>query len=171
MVEYTRQMIKDFLYDLGGKSINCPWTEKLFKVDKTSKALDEKRKKVFHTFVMKGMFLCKRGRPDIHTGITFLSTRTGNPNHGDWEKLLRLIKFLRLTQHDIVTLEASNEQNITWYIVAAFGVHKGMKSHSGATITLGKRMVILGSTKQKINTRSLTEAELVGMDDYVSKVL
>ena len=32
-------------------------------------------------------------------------------------------------------------------------------------------MVISGSTKQKINTRSSTEAELAGMDDYVSKVL
>ena len=27
------------------------------------------------------------------------------------------------------------------------------------------------STKQKVNTRSLTEAELVGVDDIVSKVL
>ena len=28
-----------------------------------------------------------------------------------------------------------------------------------------------GSTKQKINTRSSTEAELVGIDDYLSKIL
>ena len=43
MVEYTRQMIKDIPYDLGGKSINCPWTENLFKVDKISKVIDEKK--------------------------------------------------------------------------------------------------------------------------------
>lgn len=171
MVEYTKQMIKDFPYDLRGKPMNCPWTEKLFKVDKTSKALDEKRKKMFHTFVMKGMFLCKRGRPDIHTGITFLSMRTGNPNNGDWEKLLRLLKFLNQTKDDVLTLEASDEQSITWYVDAAFAVHEDMRSHSGATMTLGKGMVTSGSTKQKINTRSSTEAELVGMDDYVSKVL
>ena len=54
---------------------------------------------------------------------------------------------------------------------AAFAVHEDMRSHSGATMTLGKGMVISGSTKQKINTRSSTEAELVPMDDYVSKVL
>jgi len=129
MVEYTKKMIKDFPYDLGGKSINCPWTEKLFKVDKTSKVIDEKKKKIFHTFVMKGMFLCKRGRPDIHPSIAFLSTRTGNPNDGDWKKLLRLMKFLRLTQNDVMTLEASNEQNITWYIDAAFAVHEDMRSY------------------------------------------
>ena len=70
-----------------------------------------------------------------------------------------------------MTLEASNEQNITWYIDAAFAVHEDVRSHSGATMTLGKGMIISGSTKQKINTRSSTEAELVGMDDYVSKVL
>jgi len=120
---------------------------------------------------MKGVFLCKRGRPDIHTGITFLFTRTGDPNHGDWEKLLRLLKFLRLTQHDVVILEASNEQNITWFIDAAFTVHEDMKNQSGATITLGKGILISGSTKQKVNTRSSTEAEVVGMDDCVYKVL
>ena len=171
MVDYTKKLIQDFPYELRGQSMNCPWTEKLFKVDQTSPVLDEKRKKIFHTFVMKGMFLCKRGRPDIHTGITFLSMRTGNPNNGDWEKLVRLLKFLNLTKDDVLTLEASDDQSITWFVDAAFAVHEDMRSHSGATMTLGKGMVISGSTKQKINTRSSTEAELVAMDDYVSKVL
>ena len=84
---------------------------------------------------------------------------------------MRLLKFLNLTKDDVLTLEASDEQSITWYVDAAFAVHEDMRSHSGATMTLGKGMVISGSTKQKINARSSTEAELVGKDDYVSKVL
>ena len=87
------------------------------------------------------------------------------------EEITTVDEFLSLTQNDVMTLEASNEQNITWYIDAAFAVHEDVRSHSGATMTLGKGMIISGSTKQKINTRSSTEAELVGMDDYVSKVL
>ena len=37
--------------------------------------------------------------------------------------------------------------------------------------TLGEGCIASGSTKQKINTRSSTESELVGVDDYVSPVL
>ena len=65
-----------------------------------------------------------------------------NPNNGDWEKLVRLLKFLILTKDDVLTLEASDEQSITWYVDAAFAVHEDMRSHSGATMTLGKGMVI-----------------------------
>ena len=36
---------------------------------------------------------------------------------------------------------------------------------------MGKGAVISGSNKQKINTKSSTEAELVGVDDYMSKIL
>jgi hypothetical protein len=45
-----------------------------------------------------------------------------------------------------------------------------MKSHTGATLTLGKGAIQSISVKQKINTRSSTEAELVSTDDIISKV-
>ena len=38
-------------------------------------------------------------------------------------------------------------------------------------MSLGKGSVVSFSTKQKINTRSSTEAEFVGVDDVVSMVL
>ena len=45
-----------------------------------------------------------------------------------------------------------------------------MKSHTGAILTMGKRAVISDSTKQKVNSRSSTEAELKGIDDEIVKV-
>jgi len=48
------------------------WTENLFKVDESSKRLGLEREETFHTFVMKGMFLCKRCRPEIQPAIAFL---------------------------------------------------------------------------------------------------
>ena len=89
----------------------------------------------------------------------------------DWEKLVRLLKFLNLTKEDVLTIEASDNPSITWYVDAAFAVHEDMKSHSGATMTLGKGMIISGSTKQKINTRSSTEAELVAIGGMASLVI
>jgi hypothetical protein len=46
-----------------------------------------------------------------------------------------------------------------------------MKIQTGAIFTLGKGVIIADALKQKINTRSSTEAELVGVDNEVSKVL
>eukprot|EP00957_Ditylum_brightwellii_P170983 13016177-Ditylum_brightwellii.AAC.1 len=44
-----------------------------------------------------------------------------------------------------------------------------MKSHIEATLTLGKGCVISKFTKQKVNSQSSTEAELVAVDDKISK--
>jgi hypothetical protein len=41
----------------------------------------------------------------------------------------------------------------------------------GATLSLGKGTICSVSTKQKINTRSTTKAELVGIDNLISKIL
>ena len=46
-----------------------------------------------------------------------------------------------------------------------------MKSHSGMTMTMGKGAITSLSRKQKLNTRSSTEAELVAVDDCMAQVL
>jgi hypothetical protein len=61
---------------------------------------------------MKGMFLCKRARPDIDPAIAFLSSRVNDTSEDDWKKLLRVLGFLKGTINDALTLEA-NDTN-TW---------------------------------------------------------
>jgi hypothetical protein len=135
MKYYIKAMVKDFPYKV--KSIKTtPWTKKLFKVDNESKKLDEERKGIFHTFVMKAMFLCKRARTNINPVIGFLSSRVTGPNEGDWKKLLKVLEFLNGTMQDILTLEADNSQTLTWYVNAASAVHTEMKSQTGAVLTL-----------------------------------
>ena len=170
MREYLSTMLTDFPYKLQGE-VHVPWTEKLFKVDESSPKIDDKRRETFHSFVMKAMFLCKRGRSDVQPGITFLSSRVQEPNECDWTKLVRVLVFLKTTKDDVLTLEADDTQTLTWYVDAAFAVHADMRSHTGSTFSLGKGMIISDSTKQKVNSRSFTEAELIGVDDRISKVL
>ena len=55
-------------------------------MNEKTKKLDDNRKSIFHTFVMKAMFLCKQARPDIEPGICFLSSRTSNPDESDWQE-------------------------------------------------------------------------------------
>jgi hypothetical protein len=150
---YVKSMVNDFPEPLKGVGAFL-WTNKMFTVDFKSKKLDKKRAAIFHTFVMKGMFLCKRGRQDIQPGIAFLATRTSEPNEGDWAILKKLMVFLKVTQDNIMLMSADDSATIKWMIDAAFAVHPDMKSHTGATLSLGTGVICSVSRKQKRNSRS-----------------
>jgi len=46
-----------------------------------------------------------------------------------------------------------------------------MKSHTGGVISFGQGALFSKSTKQKLNTKSSTEAELVGASDYLPSTI
>lgn len=71
----------------------------------------------------------------------------------------------------MLTLEANNPQVIKWWVDASFAVHQDMRSHKGGVMSLGKGAFCSTSTRPKINTESLTEAELVGVDDVMGQLL
>ena len=58
-----------------------------------------------------------------------------------------------------------------WYVNASFAVHPNMRGHTGGGMTMGRGFPILPSTKQKLYTKSLTESELVGVDDMMPIIL
>ena len=49
--------------------------------------LSEKDAQAFHTIVEKLLFLCKRARPNILTGVALLTTQVREPDGDDDEKL------------------------------------------------------------------------------------
>lgn len=71
----------------------------------------------------------------------------------------------------MLTLEGENLRVIKWLIDVSFAVHKDFKSHIGVVMTMGKGAIQSISRKQKLNTRSSTESELVGVDDVCTMVL
>ena len=170
MVDYNDKMCREFPEELDGNT-KYPWTEKLFAVDKNSDVLDTESKNSFHTHTMKIMYLAKRARPDVLPAVIFLSSRVKAPTLQDWKKLKKMMSFLWRTKDEVITLQCKNIETITWYVDAAFAVHDDMKSHTGAIMTLGMGSVCSYSLKQKVNTRSSTEAELIGTDDVLSKIL
>jgi hypothetical protein len=68
-------------------------------------------------------------------------------------------------------VEADDGIDIKWWIDASFAVHPDMRSHTVGTLSLGKGSVYSTSRKQRINTKSSTEAELVGVDDGMPLVV
>jgi hypothetical protein len=49
-------------------------------------------------------------------------------------------------------------------------VHPSTRGHSGGGFSLGRGFPIVSSTKQKLNTPSSTETEIVGADDFMPAI-
>ena len=81
------------------------------------------------------------------------------------------MKYLQGTREMTLTIEPDNLQVIKWWVDASYAVHPDMKSDTGGFMSLGKGTVYATSTKQKLNTKSSTEAELVGVDDCMSQII
>ena len=122
----------------------------------------------FHRIVAMFLYVAKRARPDLQVAVAFLCKRVKCPNVGDWKKLGRLVRYVRATIYLPLIVRSDGTGNMVWIIDASFAVHMDMKSHTGYCMTLRIRCPISGSSLQKINTRSSTEAELVGVDDTIA---
>jgi len=51
------------------------------------------------------------------------------------------------------------------YVDASFAVHFDFRSHTGAVVTLGDGPISVDSSRQKLNTKSTMESEIVGASD------
>ena len=82
------------------------WTEKFKETDKVSTpaALDlfergsgallsNEKREMFHSVIVKGIFICTRLRPDGLPTVDVLSGRVREPNHSDWDKGRRLVRY------------------------------------------------------------------------------
>jgi hypothetical protein len=172
MVDYVQSMLNSFPQECHkGAQVASPWNENLFKVHPKSPKLPLEQAQQFHTTTAQALFLCKRARPDICPAVAFLTTRVQAPNEDDWSKLCRMMKWLGQTWNDCLTLESDGKRIGRWYVDVSFAVHPDFRSHTGGAFTLGKGALSNTSKKQGLNTRSSTEAEIVGADDMVGPML
>jgi hypothetical protein len=169
MTDYIQGMLGELPSDMNGESAT-PAANHLFDVNpKTADMLLNSATADF--FHHKLLFLCKRARPDVQSAVSFLCTRVKDPDSDDYKKLSRVMKYLRSTLNMPLTLEADDLQIVKWWDDASFAVHGDMKSHAGGAMTLGKGVIYGTSTRQKLNTRSSTEGELVGVNDVMPQNL
>ena len=149
------------------REVKSPSGQGLFSVDEELKLLAEDKAEIFHSVVAKLLWLEKRVRPDIEPTIAFLSTRVSAPNTSDWEKLARLVDYLNTTIEDDRIMGADSLSTLYTWIDAAYAVHPNMRSHTGGCMSMGTGTLHARSSKQKLNTKSSTEAEVVGLSEYI----
>ena len=171
MFNFLEDVIAEAPENLKKSRSQYPASQNLFKVNPDSPLLSNNDAELFHRLVACLLFASKRGRLDIQVSIAFLCTRVIAPTEDDYLKLGYIISYLRDTIHLPLVIGGDGTGTVTWNVDASYAVHLDCKSHMGASLTLGHGSLIRLSTKQKINTKSSTEAELVGVDDTITFIM
>jgi hypothetical protein len=170
MEDCVEETLADLPEGMEGTA-TTPAAGHLFTVNDEAECLDREQSEFFHSCTAKLLFLCKRSRPDTQTPTAFLCARVAKPDVDDFKKLKRVVCCLRDAKGLALALEADNPQMIKWWVDASFAAHRDMRSHAGGTMSLGKGSIHSTSVRQKLNTKSSTEAELVGVDDVMPMTL
>jgi hypothetical protein len=152
-------------------SVATPANKGLFEVDEASPRLGTNEAESFHSVVAKLLYVSLRARMDLLLAVGFLSTRVSKSTKQDQFKLKRLLQYIHGTLELQYTLGADDMGKIRTWVDASYAVHPDMKSHTGGIISLGTGGIMCKSTKQKLNTKSSTEAELVGASDYLPNTI
>ena len=119
--------------------------------------------------VAKLLYLSIRVRQDIQFAVNHLCTRVNHYDESDVKKHKRILQYLHATIDHTLTLKIETLEpiQIKVYADASFAIHPDARSHSGVTISLGKGSLLSKSSKQRIVTKSSTEAELVAASDSI----
>ena len=142
----------------------------LFQV-RDSPNLSEDRADNFHSVTAALLFISRRCRLDIQTAVGFLTTRVSCPTEDDWAKLRRVLQYLRGTIDLFLTLGGDDITKMKSWVDVSYGVHDDCRSHTGGAISFGWGVLLTKCQKQKLNTKSSTEAEIVGVSDYLPNMI
>jgi hypothetical protein len=158
------------IYEVRGIAAT-PATNELFVIDTTATKLSGADREDFHSCAAKLLYLAKRVRPDILTAVSFLTTRVNEATVQDRDKLNRVLRYLNATSEMGMVLEGAKDLCVLAYIDASFAVHHDFKSRTGGVLSIGKGAIWFCSSKQKLVSKSSTEAELIGLSDVISQVI
>ena len=82
-----------------------------------------------------------------------------------------MLQYLKGTRGLKLILTAEDMSVVKWWIDASYAQHWDSKGHTGGMMSLGKGAVTSKSNKQKIQGRSSTEDEIIGVFDMLPQVI
>jgi len=166
MPEYIQECIDSFGEAINSNAVT-PANKNLFEIEDEAMVLDDEKATIYHHIVQKLLHVYKRARADIQVAIAFMCTRVRHPSTQDWYKLRRLLQYLHgtINMRRIISLKNFSQMEI--YTDASHATHLDMRGHTGGCIVMGDGVLHCRSSKQKLNTKSSTESELVGGSDYL----
>ena len=167
---YVEKLVEHFPEEIS-RTRDSPAGAHLLDVNEKCVKLSKECNEIFHSSVATLLFIAKRSRPDIEPTVAFLTTRVSKSDEDDWKKLKRLLEYLMHTKDEKRIISIDDLSISKWWIDASYAVHQDMKSQTGACMKMGKGALYTKSGKQKLTSRSSTEAELVAVHDIMPQVL
>jgi hypothetical protein len=149
------------------KTAMTPAAKDLFSVSAASPFLTKRQQEVFHSVVAKLLYVSIRARMDLLLTTSFLATRVSKSTQQDLDKLQRLLEYIYGSIDDVLVLGSDDIGRFRVWVDASYAVHPDFRSHTGGCMSFGNGAIACKSTKQKLNTKSSTEAEIVGASDYM----
>ena len=164
--DYLNEAIQEFKEELGPtvSTVAAKW---LFDTNEKARKLSKDRADIFHSVVAKLLWVSQRGRPDISTPISFLCSRVSSPDVEDHKKLRRVLKFIQQTIDDTRIIGIDRLDTMLTFVDSSHAVHPDMRGHTGGLITFGTGILSPRSSKQKMNSRSSNETEVIGNSEYL----
>ena len=107
----------------------------------------------------------------MQTLVSFLTKQVRRHDEDDWGKLKQGIMYLKGTMHMKLNITVDSLSTIEWYVDASYGVHSDCKGHTGMMMTLGVGASMVMSKAHKLNMKSSTEAELLGVYNALPDLL
>jgi len=156
--------------------------DRVFKLDLVSDDLpksdeDQQRDKMppylqefFRSSVASCLYVARKCRFDIPATVAYLSTRTMKASYCDLHKLQRLISYLHFSKDTELVL-CPKGIFVEVYVDASFACHNTCRSHTGCAICIGGCFIHARSVKQKVNSKSSCEAEVIAMSDSAGMIL
>jgi hypothetical protein len=170
MKDYLREAIEESGLNIV-KPVSTPANRELFEVDESSERLNKTDAETFHSVAAKLLYVSIRARVDILLPVAFLCTRVSKSTLQDQGKLKRLLEYIYGTIDMEYIVGADDLGKLRTWVDASYAVHPDMRSHTGAAMSFGRGGILCKSTKQKLNTKSSTEAEFVGASDYLPNTI
>ena len=107
----------------------------------------------------------------MHLTVAFLLPRVTNSTIEDWIKLRRLMYYLHSIVRETSFMSATNLHAMHAPINVSWTFYTDCKSYTSSVSLCGIGVILSKFSKQKLNTTSLTKAELVGISNYLLKLL
>jgi len=161
--------IEDLLERSGmadAKEEDMPYSTTLLLPDTSTEYADREE---FLSLVMSLLYIAQKSRYDIYFIVVYLATKSAHPTKKDWEAAKRVLRYLKFTKH-YELIFSGDDVTVSILADASHALHTDMKGHSGIEIRMGNDVIYCQSGKQKANTISSTESEVLCLRDAVTYV-
>ena len=119
----------------------------------------------FLSLIMSLMFIARFTRPDVLFPVSFLATKCKTPSINDWNKALRILRYLSGTKNEGLVYQAGRKFNPSICADASHHLYPEGHGQQGFFISNGSAPVGHRSSKIKMITRSSSESELCGAEE------